>query len=74
VTALGEHQSRTLLQAHDDVCREFAISEPSDPVGAEETTHVLGARLALRVLRSLTSLLETGLLALFHAGIPRKEA
>src|SRR5690606_9388770 len=53
---------------------EITVRQPSDPVRAEQSGHEPSACLALRELRGLAGLLETGLLALDDAGVTSEEA
>src|SRR6187551_1657461 len=58
-------------EALDEVGGQLLADNPPDPVGPEVSPR---QRLALRELRRLARLVQTGLLALDHASIARQEA
>ena len=72
---VAEHGAAADRAGEGQLGGEFAVREPPNAVRAEEPRHHASARRsALRVLRRLAGLLETGLLALDDARVTGEEA
>src|SRR5690606_6196131 len=75
VTALGQNRRRSLGEPEGEVPGDdITVRQPPNSVRSEESAHERGARRsALRELRGLAGLLETGLLTFDDAGVTREE-